>query len=635
MMSTFHGIETGKRGLQVHQQGMHTVEHNVSNANTEGYSRQKIDFETFPPLYVPGLSREHRPGQVGMGPVVQQIKRVRNQFLDDRIMLEMANMGYWDSMHFHLYQVEQIHNESSPHTVRNALDKFWESWQKLNHNPDDRATRAVVRETGQTLARSVSKTFDRLYALQSNIDTQIRLKVDLINNYAVNIAQLNEKILQVQQVGDNPNDLMDKRDLLIEKLSRMINVNVVRRDPDDFTIYVGSQFLVQGAKHRKLLAEGNVQKNGYADIQWSDTGKQVKVERGELKALFVLRDEVLENQITQLDNMTINLVDLVNETHKDGFGLNFKTGLRFFKQINLTQNRNGNFDYNGDGVEDKTILFKIAGTKKIDPDLEMGSSGVLNFGPRDVDGKDVTISYAARDRIRDVIDRINRSDVGVVAYINHRGRLAVKAAIPSDKRHMKFVIRHLEDSGDFLVGITGLLRQRGAGGAYDWNSINMVNRLVGGEKDYTVTAQYHPSRWMDISVAVRNDLNNIAAAKGVDTSGDDRFDKSNGPGDGNNALTIAKYRYDNGMIGENATFDEFFTGLIGQLGSDSRDSKTHLDKSKLVMKNLHKERKSISGVSLDEELAKMVMLQHGYSASARMIRTQDEMLDTIINRMKA
>lgn len=635
MISTFHGIEVGKRGLQVHQQGLHVIEHNVSNSNTEGYSRQRLTIKTFDPLYVPGLTREERPGQVGMGPIENRIGRIRNAFLDDRIMSEKSNEGYWNTMHFNMYQIEQFHNESSQHTIRNYLDQYWKSWEKLNKNPTDRATRSVVRETALTLSRGVSKTFDRLFNLQSNIDTQIRLKVSEINSYAKQISQLNEQILKSEQVGDSPNDLMDKRDLMVEKLSKMINLNVVRTDRDEFMINIGSQYLVQGQKFRKLLAEGNASNDGYADVKWGDDKSKVKLLTGELKALVKVRDDVLGNQIKQIDNLSANLIDLVNEVHKDGFGLNFKTNMRFFKKINLTQNRNGNYDFSGDGQEDKTILFKMSGTKKIDPDLEVGSAGVLNFGPIVDGGKDVTISYTARDKIKEVIDRINRSEVGVVAYLNHRGRMSIKASLPKEKKFMKFVIRHIEDSGDLLVGISGLLRNRGAQGAYDWNSINQVNKLVGGEKDYSVSHQHHPSRWIGLDDAIKRDVNNISASQGVDTTGDDRFNKSNGIGDGNNALKLAKIRYSHAMIGENSTFDEYFTALIGQLGSDSRDSKIHLEKSQLVLKHLQNNRKSISGVSIDEEMANMIMFQHGYNASARVISTLDSMLDTIINRMRA
>lgn len=635
MISTFHGIEVGKRGLQTHQQGMHVVEHNIANANTEGYSRQRIAFEAMQPLHIPGLSRAETPGQIGQGNVVQSITRVRNEFIDDRIMEETSTMGYWKTTHEHLYQIEQLHNESSAQTIRNDLDQFWKSWEKLNTNPDDRATRAVVRETAVTLSRSISKSFDRLYGLQSNIDTQVRLKVDEINAAARQIADLNAQILKSQQAGDNPNDLMDKRDLVVEKLSKMVNVNVVRGDPDEFMVYVGSQYLVQGQKMRAMAGEGNPKKDGFVDVRWADDKSLVKIERGEIHALLELRDVTIANQITQIDNMTLNLTDLVNETHRDGFGLNFKTGLNFFQEIKLTQNRNGNYDLDGDGQEDHTILFKIAGTKQVDLDAPIGSEGVLNFGPANPDGKNVTVSYTARDRVRDVVERINKSDVGVVAYVNHRNRIAFKATIPQDERNQKFVIRHLEDSGDFLVGISGVLRERGQAGAYDWAAINQVNKLAGSEKDYSVTPQYHPSRWVDVDVMIKNDLNNIAASQGVDTNGDDRFDKANGAGDGNNALAIAKYRYGNGMIGENATFDEFFTSVIGKLGSDSRDAKTHLEKSELVMKHLENNRKSNSGVSYDEEMASMVMFQHGYNASARLIRTLDSMLDTVINRLHA
>ena len=635
MISTFHGIEVGKRGLQTHQQGMHVVEHNIANMNTEGYSRQKISFEAMQPLYNPGLSRELTPGQIGQGGVVQSIARVRNEFIDDRIMEETSNLGYWRTTHEHLYQIEQLHNESSAQTIRNDLDQFWSSWEKLNANPDDRATRAVVRETGVTLSRSISKSFDRLFNLQTNIDTQVRVKIDEINAAARQIAHLNEQILKSQQVGDNPNDLMDKRDLLVEKLSTIINVNVVRSHPEEFIVYVGSQYLVQGQKMRPMEAIGSPARNGFVDVRWGDDGSEVKIERGEIHALVELRDVTLADQITQMDNLTINLTDLVNEVHRDGFGLNFKTGLNFFHEIPLTQNRNGNYDFNGIGEESHTMLFKIAGTKNVDLDAEVGSEGVLNFGPASPDGRNMTISYTARDTIRDVIDRINRNEVGVVAYANHRGRVTLKASLPVDDRNSKFVLRHLEDSGDFLVGITGVLQERGEAGAYDWRSVNQVAKLVGGEKDYTLTPQYHPSRWVDIDTAIRNDLNNIAAAQGMDTLGEDRFNKSNGVGDGNNALVIASHRYGHSMIGENATFNDFFTSVIGKLGSDSRDAKTHMEKSQLVMKHLENNRKAISGVSEDEELAAMVMFQHGYNASARLIRTLDSMLDTVINRLHA
>jgi len=635
MISTFHGIEVGKRGLQVHQQGMHVIEHNVSNANTEGYSRQKIDFETFQPLYVPGMSREERPGQVGMGTVVQQIKRVRNEFIDDRIMHETGNNGYWKTMQPNYTQIENIYNESSEFSIRNSLDKVWKSWQGVSQNPDDRAARAVVRQTSKSLATSIQKTFDRLYGLQKNIDNQIKLKVDSINDYAQQISQLNIRIANSKSEGDNPNDMMDKRDLLVEKLSDMINVNVVRTDPDEFMIYVGSQYLVQGKKFRPLEAKGNALHNGFVDVKWKDDGSRVKIENSGIKALLDLRDKVLDHQITQIDNMAINFVDLVNEAHRDGFGLNAKTQMNFFSDIKLTQNRNGNYDFNGDGQIDKTILFKISGTKKLNMESEVGSAGVLNFGPRKPGGEDVLLQYTAKDKIKDIISRINKSKVGVSAYVNHRGRLAIKAALPENKQNMKFVLRHLEDSGDFLVGVSGLLRQRGAVGSYDWNKINEVNKLVGAEKDWSVTPQYHPSRWISISKDIQNDLSNIAVAQGIDTNGDDVFDKPNGVGDNGNALIIAKHRYNNAMIGEKATFDEFFTGLIGTLGSDARGANTQLEKSKLVMKHLQNKRKSISGVSYDEEMANMVMFQHGYSASARLIKTFDSMLDTVINRLRA
>ncbi|MDR2733853.1 MAG: flagellar hook-associated protein FlgK [Spirochaetota bacterium] len=635
MLSTFHGIEVGKRGLQTHQQGLHVVEHNIANMNTEGYSRQRITFEAMQPLFVPGLSREETPGQIGMGGVVQSITRVRNEFIDDRIMEETSNLGYWQITYDRLHQIEQLHNESSEETIRNDLDQFWKSWEKLNINPDDHATRAVVRETGITLSRSISKNFDRLFNLQTNIDTEIQIKIEEINAFARQIAELSDQIRKSEQIGDNPNDLWDKRDLLVEKLSSIINVNVVRSNPEEYMVYIGSQYLVQGSKFRRLAGVGNPMNDGFVDVKWDDDRSAVKIGHGGIAALLELRDVTIADQIREMDNFTLNLTDLVNEVHRDGFGLNFKTGINFFQEVYRTQNRNANYDYNGIGRETHSMVFRVSGTKAVDLDREIGSEGQLNFGPEHPDGEDTIISYTARDTVREIIDRINRNDTGVVAYANHRGRIALKANLPMDRRNENYVIRHIEDSGDFLVGITGILRERGQAGAFDWRSIDQVSKFEGSEKDFAITPQYHLSRWMDVDIAIKRDLNSIAAAQGIDTTGDDRFNKSNGFGDGNNALVIAGYRYGAGMIGDNATFDEFFTSIIGRLGSASRDAKTHMEKSALVMKHLENNRKSLSGVSEDEELSAMLMFQHGYNASARLIRTLDSMLDTLINRLHA
>ena len=145
MNSTFMGLEISRRGLMSHQQALHVTGHNISNAENEEYTRQRVSITSMDPIYVPSLSRAETAGQLGQGSVVAQIERVRNSFIDDRIVSEKNAMGYWNSKNDFIYQIEQVYNEPSDQSIRSKMDAFWESWQELSKYPETRATREVVK----------------------------------------------------------------------------------------------------------------------------------------------------------------------------------------------------------------------------------------------------------------------------------------------------------------------------------------------------------------------------------------------------------------------------------------------------------------------------------------------------------
>ena len=248
MESTFAGIELGKRGLVTHQAALNTTGHNVSNAETDGYSRQMVTLKVFDPLYIPGLTRELTPGQIGQGVQVEKILRARDMLLEDRILGETNGLSYWRSMSDWTRQVELIHNEPTDKSIMNALDKFWASWQELANNPEEIGAREAVKEYGTALTNHINHNFIALKALRDNIEETVRVKVEEINSIARQVAHLNEEILRSESVGDNPNDLWDKRDLLVEKLAGLANIQVGRSDRDEFMIYIEGKHLVQG-KH--------------------------------------------------------------------------------------------------------------------------------------------------------------------------------------------------------------------------------------------------------------------------------------------------------------------------------------------------------------------------------------------------
>ena len=271
MQSTFAGIELGKKGLITHQQALQTIGHNVTNAETDGYSRQRVVLETEPPLYDPSLSKQKSAGQVGQGVVSARIERVRNAFVDDR-MLDMGEfLGYWKTKNDFLYQVELVHNEPSDMSMRNLLDKFWGSWEELANNPAEASVRKEVRERSETLVQGINRSFYQLKDIQNNIQLTIETRVKEINDIGGKIRDLNVQIAKVENLGDVPNDLYDKRDLLVDKLSKMVNVTVGRKNNREFMLYIDGEHFIQGVHSETLALKANPKKDGYSDIYWGGT----------------------------------------------------------------------------------------------------------------------------------------------------------------------------------------------------------------------------------------------------------------------------------------------------------------------------------------------------------------------------
>ena len=629
MLSTFHGIETGKKGLMSNNMGIQTTGHNLANIETEGYSRQKVNLSTTIPLYEPSANRVEVPGQIGTGVQVEDIQRVRDQAIDDRIIFEKGGYGYWETKQKFLHQLEMILNEPDKPNLRTVLDDYWESWQKVAADPAEQASRLELIQRAEILTKTMNHVFNSVYDLRNNVNLIIEQKINEINNIAREIASLNLQIVKVEAMGDRPNDLYDKRDLLADRLSKIVDIRLERNNKHELIVYIGTENLVQGGKVHEIRGVGNPDNDGLTDVLWDD-GRYVKLGSGELAGLFSVRDDDLRKALMNLNSLAANITDATNEIHRDGFGLNSSTDNNFFKEIPLSPYANGDYDFNNDGNVDGVAIFRVSGTERIDEDTLIGSDGILNFGPSKVGEQDVTIQYFATDRIKDVIERINQSSAGVVAYINHKGQFSLKAKTPEDNRYRPFVIRHIEDSGNFLVGITGILKEAGPNGAFDFATPGNIDKLNVPAHNISFTPQKNPAGWFALDDKIKANPENIAAAGGVDTTGDGNIDRMNGLGDNRNALMIAELRHKKIMIEERSTAGEFIKAMIGDFGTRSQNAIVNMDKNKAVVDSLENLRKQISGVNVDEELSKMIMYQHGYNASARLVTVIDRMIETLI-----
>ncbi|MDR0663296.1 MAG: flagellar hook-associated protein FlgK, partial [Spirochaetaceae bacterium] len=439
MTSTFSGLELGKRALGAHEQALQTTGNNLSNASTEGYSRQRVEFAEMEPLYFPGLNREERPGQIGQGTVVSRIERIRDELLDRRIVAQASGEGYWKTRDPYIRQLDQMYLEVGDNSLRAKMDAFWDGWQELSRYPADSAPRTALLERAQTLVDGIHEHFRGLKSLQDMADEDIMLTVERVNELSRQIASVNSEIQRIIAQGDRPNGLMDRRDLLVDKLSAIIELTVDRRDNDEFMVHTGGLVLVQGGVGRQFEITRGVDTEGYGRISWADTGDIFEPTRGRgsLSALLELRDDTIEREIQTLDNFSMNFVDLVNENHRAGYGINGRTGLDFFTEHHFVTNVNGNYDRNGDGEYDSTYIYRVNGENPLDERAQVGLEGTITlsaFDPSGAGGGALTeIPYYAEDTVADIVSRINNSGADVTARLNREGRLSLKGAVTESR----------------------------------------------------------------------------------------------------------------------------------------------------------------------------------------------------------
>jgi len=224
MRSSFMGLETSKRGLFTQQSALYTTGHNISNANTLGYSRQRVNMEATAGYPGIGLNSGTMPGFLGTGVQAGSIQRIRDTFVDHQYRQESTKLGYWESKSNAITQMEDVLNEPSYYGLQNSLSEFWKSLQDLAVNPSESGARTVVVRRGEAIADSFSHMHKSLSDIQTNVGKEIDVSTKDINSILKQVAELNKQISEVEPNGYLPNDLYDARDLLLDELSMYVPI---------------------------------------------------------------------------------------------------------------------------------------------------------------------------------------------------------------------------------------------------------------------------------------------------------------------------------------------------------------------------------------------------------------------------
>jgi len=228
MRSTFMGLEASKRGLFTQQSALYTTGHNISNANTLGYSRQRVNMQATPGFPTAGLNSPSYPGHLGTGVEATSIQRIRDEFIDRQYRQETNKLGYWESRSNAISQMEDILDEPSQFGLNAALEQFWKGLEDVSTNPENASSRRVAIERAAHLAESFNYMDTQLKTIQGNLGNEINVATDRINSLLRQIAAINKQVQEVEPNGLVPNDLYDARDVLIDELNSYIPISIER-----------------------------------------------------------------------------------------------------------------------------------------------------------------------------------------------------------------------------------------------------------------------------------------------------------------------------------------------------------------------------------------------------------------------
>lgn len=623
---SFNGLEVGKRSLSAHQQAMGVTGHNISSANKEGYSRQKVEMNTI-------TNKHEKYGQVGIGAEVDEINRARDSFIDDRMVKEKSANAKWEIRDINIKNMEYIINEPSDQSIRKVLDEYWEAMQDLSQNPEDMSTRVSLRERAVALSNSVSSTYERFEALRSDFDQNIEVVANDINSTVKRLAEINGQIRRVESGGGKANDLRDEFDLLVEKMSEMVNVKVSRKGSEN-AVSIGGRTVVQGDTFKEISVKREAKVNeGFAQLYWDDIEEPVLIQTGKLKGLIELRDEDAVKYMKYMDQLAIGLIDNTNDVNRAGFDFRGVQGGEFFESFETySQVR----DINGD-KEDEAAVYKIRGNKAVEDTKRplsitmqsetktIGADGVTEETTKvpfnetgSIEINNIIISYdTSKDSLENIVEKINKGKTGVVAALDPNNRLVLRAEKEED-----YVIKSLTQNSGTLLYTMGILKD---GQSYNYKNTNDLNNI---SEDRMGSPRERAAFRMAVAI---NNVENIAAAKGIDTDGDGVADKANPVGDGSNALRMAMLKSEK-SVGR-FTYEEFFKSIVSDLGISSQEAQKFLENQNILLNNLEQRRQATMGVSLDEEMAEMLKYQHGYDAAARYMKTVDQMIETVIEKL--
>lgn len=669
-------LQTGITGLRASQRALATTSHNISNVNTEGYSRQRTEQETNTPEY-------GARGAMGTGTHVETVQRLSEETRVEALRRNEAEFERLDTLKEMTGRIDNLVADKDA-GISPALREFSSAIEEVANDPANTVARQELLTKGQALADRFERVDERLLELQSDVNKRVRLQTEQINGLAESIAEVNDAIRKRwQDPQQPPNDLLDQRDQKVRELAELVGVNArVQRDGTVNVSIGNGQPLVTGDRANDLKVVENAYNPQRPELalEVDDGHRQITdaAQGGSLGGLLEFRSGVLDETRSEIGRVATSLAVSLNAQHARGVhyanGRPEQGGALFDRAEVQVQahadNRGGpvpEVGYDAERIgelEAQSYQLRYDGSqwqlkglgdggqvRTLGEDIEAGEDGAYRFDglvlrlPSQAEAGDRFQIQPSREAAQGLEMRLSRPEqvaaaapavTGEALTAEGQSQNTGEGAIGSPQvGDSEGVMAALEGGGALQRGVELEYAEGEQGRGY-------FEVYVGDESAPRGRLEYAPE---DAEAGQRYNLSGIEGLEGLDVSvrlsgspdPGDRFQiegNYEGVGDNANALRMAGLMEETVMDGGNSTFQEAYSAMVGDIGGFTQRVQTNRDAQQALLDQAEKQWEEVSGVNLDEEAANMMEHQQAYQAAAQIITTADEIFQQMLSAVR-
>lgn len=646
-------LQIGLSGILAAQRAMLVTAHNISNSNTQGYTRQS----TVMSAKLPAITRA---GTIGQGVEIVKIIRHKDDYLNSRLRDISSSLGNASIQSQYLRELETVFNETSESSLNNALASFFRGINDLSQDAQNISSRATLLEKANTLTDTFHRTVTELDQMKLFVQQSIESKISDVNSLTANIANINQQIATLKVKDIESNDLFDKRETLLHDLSKIINITVITQDNGTMNVATSGGTLVSGTTSTKITTE--VSASGDINIvNARNNASKYRFKSGEIKGLQGFYNETLVKYDDKLDTLAFGLIKDINRIHSEGVGLS--GGFASILSTNAVSSSTAALDSAGLDISpasgDMYITVTNTSTGAVTKnkisvdvttdsltDLQSSIDGLANISASIVDNKllvkaDTGYTYNFSYALDPNPGSLGTSTASVSGIYTGEsndvytftalgtGTIGSTAGLQVEVTDSNGAVIATLDVGSDYTPDKILNVGNGVSVSFSSGSITAGNTLtldVIHDSDTTdllaalgINSFFRGTDASTIAVhsAISDDVSLIAASTGE-------------VGNNTNALRLAALQDDTSAI-DNTTFADYLHQIASSLGEETSNAYKSEESFSAIETSLENRRDEVSGVSTDEELVNLVRFQQAYQASAKYISIVDGLVERLLS----